>query len=364
MFPGPQLQDAPPAADKAWHGATRAHLSPLGGIATSARRCQASSDRAYRFQQTAMHLEDGVVGISTVWLVAHRPVLAPAAVEASNVRPANSCLASVPLVQGRNALAPQHAHHCMCPTPPAAIDQQSRRCAHNAAGAGFSLCKWAWRVIEEGDRATKLHPKKSHRLASDVRRRHHRWNSERNERGCVGGQRQQGVINRLVTLMRLPRRVCGCARVCEPTRESCVCGKRYPDSAPPRARHFARVEKPQPHSHKHPRGGKQLCPAAASAAAAPKLALLAWLAASRSRRVSRVQGSRIFPSRARPGTVNDLESGVPANQTLCPQHWVWFRIQTRVPAPSMQLQQNGPSWALTDNTEEQQHSLSIMLSWI
>ena len=30
--------------------------------------------------------------------------------------------------------------------------------------------------------------------------------------------------------------------------------------------------------------------------------------------------------------VNDLQSGVPANQTLCPQHWVWYRIQTRVPA--------------------------------
>ena len=94
----------------------------------------------------------------------------------------------------------------------------------------------------------------------------------------------------------------------------------------------------------------------------PKLALLAWLATLPLTACQSCAGQQNFPEQSEAWYwVNDLESGVPANQTLCPQHWVWFRIQTRVPAPSMQLQQNGPSWALTDNTEEQQHSLSIML---
>ena len=94
----------------------------------------------------------------------------------------------------------------------------------------------------------------------------------------------------------------------------------------------------------------------------PKLALLAWLAALPLTACQTCAGQQNFPEQSEAWYwVNDLESGVPANQTLCPQHWVWFRIQTRVPAPSMQLQQSGPSWALTDNTEEQQHSLSIML---
>jgi len=55
----------------------------------------------------------------------------------------------------------------------------------------------------------------------------------------------------------------------------------------------------------------------------------------------------------------DLESGVPANRTLCPLHWVWYRVRTRPAITWPKLQQRGSVWSEEPFTESVYHSLSI-----
>ena len=59
--------------------------------------------------------------------------------------------------------------------------------------------------------------------------------------------------------------------------------------------------------------------------------------------------------------VNDLTPNVPANATLCPGHWVWFRIATLFSEPSSNLRRTGNTWNLESEGEIQQHALSIAL---
>ena len=74
-------------------------------IAAAARVGQAVGDRFHRCQRVAVHLEDGVVRIAAVRLVAHGPVLVPRAVEAACVRPADGGLSAVALVQRHHAVS-------------------------------------------------------------------------------------------------------------------------------------------------------------------------------------------------------------------------------------------------------------------
>ena len=59
--------------------------------------------------------------------------------------------------------------------------------------------------------------------------------------------------------------------------------------------------------------------------------------------------------------VLDLESGVPANSTLCPQYWVWYRIRTRPSTTWSSLQQAGSIWSQQPVTEVQTHGLSLLV---
>ena len=61
--------------------------------------------------------------------------------------------------------------------------------------------------------------------------------------------------------------------------------------------------------------------------------------------------------------VTDLVPNVPTNNTLCPGHWVWFRVPTRfIVVGATELKRSGTSWNLqpTEQTA-QQHALSIAL---
>lgn len=57
---------------------------------------------------------------------------------------------------------------------------------------------------------------------------------------------------------------------------------------------------------------------------------------------------------------NELQSGVPANGTLCPTHWVWYKVRTRRPVTWPRLQQDGSVWSEQPVTEIMPHSLSIL----
>lgn len=59
--------------------------------------------------------------------------------------------------------------------------------------------------------------------------------------------------------------------------------------------------------------------------------------------------------------VSDLEPNVPTNNTLCPGHWIWFRVVTRFPVKATALRQTGATWSLQPTAESQQHALSIAL---
>lgn len=57
--------------------------------------------------------------------------------------------------------------------------------------------------------------------------------------------------------------------------------------------------------------------------------------------------------------VRELTPGVPNNDTLCPTHWVWYRVRTRIPVTYPLLQQSGSVWSEEPVTEFMEHGLSI-----
>ena len=79
----------------------------LGRVVARARGGEAVRDRLDRRERMPVHLEDRVVRVAAVRLVAHGPVLVPRAVEPADVRPADGGLAAVALVQRRHAVPAQ-----------------------------------------------------------------------------------------------------------------------------------------------------------------------------------------------------------------------------------------------------------------
>lgn len=59
--------------------------------------------------------------------------------------------------------------------------------------------------------------------------------------------------------------------------------------------------------------------------------------------------------------IRDIEPGVPINDTLCPQHWIWFRVRTRFPVTSTRLALEGTTWSQQPETAVLPHGLSIAL---
>ena len=73
-------------------------------------------------------------------------------------------------------------------------------------------------------------------------------------------------------------------------------------------------------------------------------------------------GQQNFPTpEESAGFVLDLFSGVPANDTLCPQHWVWYKIPTKFYVPHNQLVRDGPNWSPEPRGEVMSTSLSVLL---
>lgn len=71
-------------------------------------------------------------------------------------------------------------------------------------------------------------------------------------------------------------------------------------------------------------------------------------------------GSQNFPDTI-DEFVEDITPGVPTNRTLCPQHWMWYRVQSRRPAPYNSLTQQGTSWSEVLVEDVAHHTLSIAL---
>ena len=73
-------------------------------------------------------------------------------------------------------------------------------------------------------------------------------------------------------------------------------------------------------------------------------------------------GQQNFPqAEESEGFIADLTSGVPANATLCPQHWTWFRMPTRFLVPHTQLERSGSAWSQQPRSETMNAGLSVML---
>ena len=73
-------------------------------------------------------------------------------------------------------------------------------------------------------------------------------------------------------------------------------------------------------------------------------------------------GQQNFPNEEdSEGFVQDMESGIPQNATLCPQHWTWFRIPTRYQIPHTQFARDEHLWFQEARTEPMQTALSVML---
>ena len=54
-----------------------------------------------------------------------------------------------------------------------------------------------------------------------------------------------------------------------------------------------------------------------------------------------------------------LTSGVTVNNTLCPQHWVWFSINTRTTVTYTRLEQQGPDWVERAVNESLSNAVSL-----
>ena len=123
-----------------------------------------------------MHLEDWVVSIASMWLIAHWPNLVPATDKTSDVRPANRRLAAMSLVQSSNATASQHHHKRMGSTAPTAVDQQ-RSCGATSTAA--TTRRWCVRerpraVKERRAAVARLQLSEKRRSCADVRQSGHR----------------------------------------------------------------------------------------------------------------------------------------------------------------------------------------------
>ena len=51
--------------------------------------------------------------------------------------------------------------------------------------------------------------------------------------------------------------------------------------------------------------------------------------------------------------IHDLHSGIPANDTLCPQHWVWYRMRTKYIIEHTQLSLSVAEQAARSRRESQ-----------
>lgn len=54
-----------------------------------------------------------------------------------------------------------------------------------------------------------------------------------------------------------------------------------------------------------------------------------------------------------------LANGVTVNDTLCPQHWVWFSINTRTTTTYTRLEQQGPDWVERPVNESFSNAVSL-----